>query len=122
MAIGKKIWAISGGFVPLDSTGVEPLFTSRDWISVLNTTDKEAVINLTIFYEDCDPVGEYEYKINPRRLRKIRFNDLINPLPVSLEKAFGCRLTSSHNVVVQFSRMDTGSRYHSVMGTMAYSE
>lgn len=122
MAIGKKNWAISGGFIPFNSTGSEPLFTSRDWISVLNTTDEEAVIRLTIFYDDCDPVGEYEYKISPQRLRKIRFNDLINPLPVPLEKAFGCCLTSSSKVIVQFSRMDTGSRHHSIMGTIAYSE
>lgn len=122
MAIGKKKWAISGGFIPLDCTGDEPAFTSRDWISVLNTTKKEALIRLIVYYEDCDPADEYEYKIGPKRMRKIRFNDLIDPVPVPLEKAFGCLLVASCKVVVQFSRMDTSSSDHSIMGTIAYSE
>ena len=122
MAIGKKTWVAPGGFIPFNSTGDEPAFTSRDWISVLNTTDKVAAIKLIIYYQDADPVGEYEYKINPRRLKKIRFNDLIDPLPVPLEKAFGCLIKSSRSVVVQFSRMDTSSRNHSITGTIGYSE
>jgi hypothetical protein len=122
MAIGKKTWAVSGGFIPFNSTGDEPAFTSRDWISILNTTNKEAVINLSIYYDDGDPVHDYEYKIGSQRLKKIRFNDLINPLPLPLEKPFGCVIKSSCKVVVQFSRMDTSSGRHAAMGTIAYSE
>ena len=122
VAIGKKLWAVSGGSIPLNTSGDEPAFTSRDWISVLNTTGKEAVIHLTVFYNDRDPITGYEYKIGPHRLKKIRFNDLINPYPVPLGEPFGCLITSSCKVVVQFSRMDTSSRHHSIMGTVAYSE
>lgn len=122
MGAGRKLWAISGGFIPFHSNGNEPAFTSRDWISVLNTTSEEATLTLTIFYGDGDPIGDFEYKVSPRRVKKIRFNDLINPLPVPLEKAFGCIITSSCNVVVQFSRMDTGARANTIMGTIAYCE
>lgn len=38
-AIGKRRWTIAGGHIPLGSNGMEPEFTSRDEIAVLNCSD-----------------------------------------------------------------------------------
>ncbi len=119
--IGKLDWAFSGGRIPFDSTGEEPMFNSHDKIAVLNTSEEEAEIEIFIFYEDQTPVGTYEVEINPKRLRKIRFNDLIDPEAMRLERNYGCYIRSNVPVVIQFSRMCTGQNANAVMGTMAFA-
>lgn len=117
---GKLDWAFSGGRIPFDSTGEEPMFNSHDKISVLNTSEEKAVIEIFIFYEDKAPVGTYEVEIKPKRLRKIRINDLIDPEAVQLERNYGCYIRSNVPVVIQFSRMCTGQNAYALMGTMAF--
>ena len=118
--IGKLDWAFSGGRIPFDSTGEEPMFNSHDRISVLNASEEEAEIEIFIFYENDAPVGTYKVEIQPKRLRKIRINDLIDPEAVSLERNYGCYIRSNVPVVIQFSRMHTGQNANAIMGTMAY--
>jgi FAD/FMN-containing dehydrogenase len=36
-------------------------------------------IEVTLFYSDRDPVGPYKLTVPPRRVRRVRVNDLINP-------------------------------------------
>lgn len=118
--IGKLDWSFAAGRIPFDSTGEEPVFNSHDKIAVLNTSEEDAEIAVFIFYEDQIPVGPYELEIKSRRLRKIRFNDLIDPEAIQLERNFGCYIRSNVPVVVQFSRMSTGQNVNSIMGTLAY--
>jgi hypothetical protein len=118
--IGKLDWAISAGRIPFDSTGEEPMFNSHDKIAVLNTSEEEAGIEIFIFYEDQTPVGTYEVEVKPKRLRKIRFNDLIDPEAVKLERNYGCYIRSNVPVVIQFSRMSTGQNANALMGTIVF--
>ncbi len=119
--IGKLDWAISAGRIPFNSTGEEPMFNSNDRISVLNASDEEAVIEIFIFYDNEPPVGTYEVKIKAKRLRKIRFNDLIDPEAMRLERNFGCYIRSNVPVVVQFTRVNTGQSANAMMGTTAFT-
>jgi len=107
--LGKQVWSFAAGRVPLLTTGIEPLFTSHDQIAVLNLNGVDADVKIFIFFEDKDPVGEYTLQVKSRRVKKVRFNDLINPLPVPLDTAFGFILRSDVQVIVQFSRTMTGS-------------
>lgn len=118
--IGKLDWAFSAGRIPLESTGKEPEFISHDKIAVLNTSEEEALIELFIFYEDEQPVGVFEIKIKPRRLRKIRFNDLIDPTVIALDRNYSCFIKASIPVVIQFSRMNSATKETAEMGTMAF--
>ncbi len=118
--IGKLDWSFAAGRIPFDSTGEEPMFNSHDKIAVLNTSEENAEIEIFIFYEDQIPVGTYEVEIRAKRLRKIRFNDLIAPEAIRLERNYGCYIRSNVPVVVQFSRMSTGQNANSIMGTLAF--
>ena len=118
--IGKLDWAFSGGRIPFDSTGEEPEFNSHDKISVLNASEEEAIIEIFMFYETKAPVGTYEVRIKPKRLRKMRINDLIDPEAVRLERNYGCYIRSNFPVVIQFSRMNTGQNANAIMGTLAF--
>ena len=105
--IGRKTWALPGGNIPLDQHGPEPEFTSRDTLWMLNTTDNDAQVALTIYYTDREPVGPYHLDLEARRVRKVRFNDLIDPEAIPLERDFAAVVESSVPIVVQHTRMDT---------------
>jgi hypothetical protein len=106
---GRKVWAFAAGHIPLHSTGKEPEFTSHDKISVLNLSPEDAEVRITIFYEHHEALTHRAIKIPARRVKKIRFNDLIDPLPIPLDKPFAFLIVSDLEVIVQFSRMDTSS-------------
>lgn len=118
--VGKRHWAFSCGCIPLESHGKEPDFCSHDKIAMLNVSEETAMVEITIFYEDKEPVGTYCIKVAPRRMRKIRLNDLIDPQAIPLETHYGCHIKSNVPVVVQFSRMDTGARNTALFATMAF--
>ena len=121
-AFGEMKWIISGGYIPLHSNGHEPEFTSRDQIAILNTGDEPVELKMHIMYSDQDPVGPYKLRVGSRRVRKVRFNDLIDPFAMSLDTAFGAVIESDHPVIIQFSRVDTSSDKIAILGTMAFSE
>lgn len=119
-AIGRKVWAIPGGRIPLRSTGREPEFTSHDKIGLLNASDREAHVEMTIYYADRDPVGPYRVTVPARRMRPVRFNDLIDPQPIPLETDYACIIESDLPIVVQFSRLDTGREGNALLGMIAF--
>lgn len=121
-AIGKRRWTIAGGHIPLESNGPEPEFTSRDEIAVLNCSGSPARLRIHIHYADRPPVGPYELEIAARRVRHIRFNDLIFPEALPLDEDFGALIEADVPVVVQFTRLDGGTRSGSAIATAAYAE
>lgn len=119
--LGKTIWAIAAGHIPLRSTGHEPEFTSRDELCLLNTSDQEANVEITIFYADKEPVGPYRLKVQARRIRHIHFNDLIDPEAIFLDTDYGCVIESDVPIVAQFNRLDSSQAENSIFSTMAFA-
>ncbi|WP_027991346.1 sensory rhodopsin transducer [Sinorhizobium meliloti] len=121
-AIGKRRWTIAGGRIPLESNGPEPEFTSRDEIAVLNCCDSPARLRIHIHYADRPAVGPYEVKVAARRVRRIRFNDLIFPEALPLDEDFGAVIDADIPVVVQFTRLNSGTASRSAVAAAAYAE
>ncbi|GHA31498.1 hypothetical protein GCM10007103_11430 [Salinimicrobium marinum] len=119
-AYGKIDWAFAAGRIPFRTTGKEPEMNSHDKIAILNTSGEDALVELLIFYEDQSPIGTYEVAVEAKRLRKIRFNDLIDPEAIRLERNYSCFIKTSVPVVIQFSRMNTGQNANAEMGGMAF--
>ena len=119
--IGKLTWVAPGGWIPLASTGPEPAFTSCDTLCLLNTGDELASVELEIVYADRDAVGPYRLTVAPRRLRRVRVNDLIFPEAVPLETPYAAVVRASVPIVVQFSRQDTGQAAAARAGTIAFA-
>lgn len=118
--IGKLDWAFAAGKIPSDSTGPEPEFISHDKIAVLNTSTQVAKVEMVIFFEDQPPIGTFKVKIKPQRLKKIKFNDLVDPSIIQLDRNYSCYLKTNVRVVVQFSRMNTGATSNAEMSFMAF--
>jgi hypothetical protein len=121
MESGKRIWAIPAGNIPVESHGHEPEFVSHDRISVLNMNEQDAKLEITIYYEDQEPVGPYPLKVQGQRVRKVRFNDLINPQAIPLGKNYSAVIKSDQPIVVQFTRQDTSTDNRAITGTISFA-
>lgn len=121
IGIGKNLWIIPGGHIPLHSTGHEPACTSHDKVSLLNTNLHEAKVHITIYYSDEEPIGPYICSVASQRVRKIRINDLIDPLPVFLDRPYALVIQSELPIVIQFSRQSTEQQNQAFAGSMAFA-
>ena len=120
MEIGNKIWAIPEGYIPSYGNGPEPQMTSHETICILNTGEKDAHINLTIYFSDKDPVGPYKLVVSAQRTRHVRLNDLHDPMPIPKDTDYSCVIESDVPVVVQHSRLDTRQAENALLSTMAF--
>ena len=120
MPLGSKVWAIAEGYIPGWSNGPEPALTSHETVCVLNASEEEATVELTLYFSDRDPVGPYQFTVGANRTRHVRFNDLADPEPVPRETEFASVLRSSVEVVVQHSRLDSRQHENALMTTIAY--
>ncbi len=121
-AYGKKVWVIAEGYIPDSSNGPEPDMTSHESISILNTSDQEASVNLTIFYADRDPVGPYSIKVPARRSKHVRFNDLSDPGPIPRATEYSSLIESDTPIVIQHTRLDSRQAENALLSTIAYGE
>ena len=121
-AIGKKEWAVSAGWVPFATKGVEPAMTSRDELRLLNTGSRKAHIEIFVMYANEQIGRPYTVTVGARRLRRVRINDLIDPIPVPLEVEYGLLVRSDRRIVVQFTKVDTGNAARAMMGTTAFGD
>jgi hypothetical protein len=87
-AVGQRRWVIAEGYIPCGSHGRAPEFTSHEACYVLNAGSEVAHIDLTIFYEDREPVGSYRVTLPARRTVHFRFNDLKEPEPIPLGTSY----------------------------------
>lgn len=106
-ALGRRTWVFPGGHIPATGTGPEPEYTGRDELAVLNGGSEPARLELTVLYEDRDPVGPYPLRVAARRVRHVRINDLIDPQAVPLGVPYGLIVRSDVPVVAQLTRTDT---------------
>lgn len=118
--IGKKRWIIAGSNIPLEQTGPEPAFSSHDSLWILNANGSDADVKVTIYYSDREPVGPYCLTVKARRVRQIRFNDLIDPEAIPLETDYGALVEAEVPVVVQFAQMDTRRAENSRTSMMGF--
>jgi len=116
---GKKTWLIPDGFWHSKSNG---LFPSHEAICVLNTSNKNANLNITLFFEDREEINDFFYNCEARRTSHIRMDKLVskkgNVVPIDVPYAI--LVESDAEIVVQYSRMDTSQNEMALMTTIAY--
>ena len=118
--IGAKRWAIAEGYIPPYSHGPEPQLTSHETVCILNATDKEAQVKITVYFSDREPAGPYRLTVPPRRTSHIRFNNLKDPEPLPTDTDFASLIESDVPVVVQHTRLDTRQAENALLSTIAY--
>jgi hypothetical protein len=119
--IGRRRWAIAEGYIPKESHGPAPSMTSHETACVLNASDQEAQIEITIFYADRDPVGPYRVSVPPRRTKHVCFNDLTDAEPIPRGTDFASIIESNTPVVMQHTRLGSRQAENALMTTIAFA-
>ncbi|HVV61566.1 MAG TPA: sensory rhodopsin transducer [Pseudolabrys sp.] len=118
--IGRRIWAVAEGYIPKESTGTTRELVSHETICILNAGEKDAHIEITVYFADRDPVGPYKFTCGAKRTLHLRFNDFKDPRPVPMGTDFSSVISSDVPIVVQHTRLDTRQAELALLSTMAF--
>lgn len=118
--LGHRRWAIPEGYLPGWSHGPSPQMASHEAACILNTSERDAHIALTIFFRDREPAGPYRMTVPARRTLHMRFNDLQDPEPIPTDTDYASVFESSEPVVIQHTRLDSRQSENALLTTLAY--
>lgn len=118
-AFGKKSWVIPDTYLNSISKNKQ---ISHEAICVLNSSDTDAVIKLTFFYEDREPRTDFSSFCAAKRTHHIRMDKLRNEAGegVPVDVPYAVLVESNVEIVVQYSRLDTSAAEMALMTTIAY--
>jgi hypothetical protein len=119
-AIGRRRWAIAEGYIPGASTGSGPAMTSHETACILNAGDRDARVEITLYFADREPVGPYRLTVPARRTRHLRFNDIDDPEPVPRDTDYASLIVADQPVVVQHTRLDSRQAELALLSTIAF--
>ena len=94
--------------------------TSHQTACLLNTGAETASVEITVYFEDRDPVGPYRVSLPPRRTLHLRFNDLEEPEPVPRDTPYASVIESDVPIIVQHTRLDSRQAENALLSTMAF--
>ena len=116
---GKKIWLIGDGYLPPKSHGE---FVSHESICVLNTGHENAHIKITVYFEDREPMEDFEAICKAQRTNHIRMEKMKDKLGRTIPRGvpYAIKVESSSPVIVQHTRLDTSQAELSLMTTMGF--
>jgi hypothetical protein len=117
---GSRRWIIPEGYIPAESHGPAPELISHEAFCVLNATEDDADLRVTVFFEDREPAGPYKLNVPARRTRHFRFNELSDPERIPLGTNYSSLIESSVPVVVQHTRLDSRQSENALMTTIAF--
>jgi hypothetical protein len=121
LTLGKTLWAIPEGYIPSGSTGPKPEMESHETVCLLNTTNKPAHVEITIYFSDKDPLGPYLVTVEAQRVKHLRFNNLQDPEPIPRDTDYASVIASDVPIVVQHTRLDSRQPANALLSTMAYA-
>jgi hypothetical protein len=119
-AVGARRWVIAEGYIPAWSNGPQPEFTSHETACMLNTSDSDAHVELTVYFKDREPAGPYRLTVPAKRTLHQRFNDLTEPEVIPRGTDYASVIVSDIPIVVQHTRLDSRQSENALITTIAY--
>ena len=126
---GTSTWSPSGASVgllrrihPFSEFVFRTTLVSHETACILNAGDRQAHVDITLFFADREPVGPYRVTISPRRTLHLRFNDLKEPAAVPRDTDFSSVFEADVPIIVQHTRLDSRHAEVSLLSTTAYAE
>ena len=118
-AYGKKTWLIPDTYLNSISKNKN---VSHESICVVNTSDVDAKIKLTLFFEDREKRDDFESFCGAGKTHHIRMDKIrsVNGESVPKDVPYAVLVESNVEIVVQYSRLDTSAAEMALMSVMAY--
>jgi hypothetical protein len=120
--IGRRRWAIAEGYIPSQSSFTDRALISHETACILNAGDRDARVEITVFFAEREPVGPYRVTVAARRTLHLRFNDLTDPQPIPRDTDYATVFESDVPIVVQHTRLDSRRAEVALLSTVAYAE
>ena len=117
--LGKTTWLIADGYMSNTTKGD---CISHEAVCVLNLSGQTANINLTIYFEDKEPLRGFSAVCENERTNHIRLDKIVSKDGVKIPKdtPYAVLVESDQPIVVQASRLDVTQPEYSLMTTIAY--
>ena len=118
-AYGKKTWLIADNY--LNSVSLND-WNSHEAVCVLNTTDEDAHLAFTLYFEDREPCRDFKSVCPARRTHHVRLDRIRaeDGSAIPTDVPYAMLIESDVPVVVQYSRLDTSHKEMALMTTIAY--
>ena len=119
MEMGKKNWVFCDGYLP--PHGDNPDFEGHEALMMTNLGDTEANIELTLIFEDKDPVRGIKVRLGGMRTVCVRLDHPLGESGYKLQQAeqYTVWVQSDVPICACFGRLDvrqTNMAYYSVEG------
>lgn len=117
--IGKTLWVIPDGYMNNTSNGE---FVSHEAVCVLNLSEKDANIKISIYFEDKEPLKGFAALCKSNRTNHIRLDMIKNENGERIPKgiSYAILVESDVPVVCQHSRMDVSQPEMALMTTIPF--
>jgi len=116
---GKKIWYFPDAEMPPPG---DSLLKGHESVIILNDNEERALIKITLFFTDRDPIENINVSVEPKRVRCLRTNNLedFGGVEIPLETQYAIKLESNVPVVAQYGRLDTRQDNMAFYTTMGF--
>jgi len=116
---GKNIWVIPDGYMSDTKKGE---YVSHEAVCVLNVSGETAHIDLTIYFEDDEPIRGLHAACENDRTNHIRLDKIVNDegKPIPRNKPYAILVEGDRPIVVQCSRLDVSQPEYALMTTIGY--
>jgi hypothetical protein len=111
---------VPDAYLPEESSGNA---LSHEASCLLNTSDEDAQVRFTFYFEDREPVGPVDVTLGARRTWHVRLDDASQIGGVELPRGvpYAYSVESDVPIVVQHSRLDASEGY-TLFTTIAHGE
>lgn len=119
--IGKKRWIVPDCELPHEGEGV---MKGHESVIIVNDSDTDADIKVTLFFTDRDPVDTIKWQVGAGRVRCFRMNkpDDMSGFVVPYETQYAMKIESNCNIVLQYGRLDNSQVNLAYYTTLGYAE
>ena len=117
---GKKVWLVPDTYLNSVSKNEN---LSHEAICVINTSDVDAEIKMTLFFEDREARTDFSSFCPAMKTHHIRMDKLrnANGEQIPRDTPYAVLLESNTPIVCQYSRLDTSAPEMALMTTIAYA-
>jgi len=119
--LGKKNWIIPDCELPREGEGVAK---GHESVIIVNDSDTEAEINVSIFFTDKEPYEDIKWTVGAKRVKCFRMNNIEHMcgFKVPFETQYAMKLVSNTPIVLQYGRLDNTQPNLAFYTTLGYSE
>jgi hypothetical protein len=119
---GRKRWFVADAYLP--SSGLGSDWESHESICILNVSDADAQIRLSLYFEDREAVENIPIVVKAKSNKHFRMDrpELLAGTKIPRDVPFGLAIESDVPIICQYSRLDVTQPNFTLMTTIPFSQ